>query len=138
MWDPGQVIKPCLSFLPCKMVIMPTLKGHVTNEIMYALHLAQCLVHRRCFVLVSRPWAPLSLREFPFFSSSKTSSFLNLKQLQCCGRTLEGALDVAIAENADTGMRWRCGSPIGQVVAAGVLLLGSWAGAVRPGLPSWG
>lgn len=54
MWDPRQVIKPCLSFLPCKMVIMPTLKGHVTNEIMYALHLAQCLVHRGCFVLVSQ------------------------------------------------------------------------------------
>ena len=35
---------------------MPTLKGHMTNEITYGPRLAQCLVHRRCFSIHLPPF----------------------------------------------------------------------------------
>lgn len=83
-------------------------------------------------VFISRLLVPQSLQKFPFFSSSKASSFGNLKPLQCCCRTIEGTLDIANEENTDTGMRRQCGSPVRPGEGAGVLGLGSWGGAVRP------
>lgn len=105
------------------------------KAITHAPRLAQCLVHRRCSVVISRPQGSLSLREFSLFSSSETASFLYLTLLQYCYWTVEGTLDIAIAENPDSGMRRGCGFPM-HPVGAGVMLLGGLWGLSVLGLSS--